>query len=83
MVSLGGLRPYPPDGGVSPYLALLDQLHDRRPGEEFRCGPGSDHRPLGIHGDLPADVRIAEPFLEEDISVLHYGNDTAGNIAPV
>ncbi len=62
-------------------FALLDQLHDCRPGEEFgrRADPG--HAPLRVHGDLLLDIRIAVARLEEDASVLHDRDDGPRNVA--
>ncbi len=52
-------------------LALLHQLHDRRPGKELRGRADAGHHPLRIHGAPLLHIGIAIARLIENLAILH------------
>ena len=62
-------------------LPLLDQLHDRSPGEQLRDRARAEQRLVRVDGQLLLDVRVAEAFLQQDLAVLHDHDDAAGDVA--
>ena len=64
-------------------LALLDQLHDRRPGEQLRNRPDPEHRFGGIDRLLGRDVGVAVAFREEEGAAFdHRHRDTGDVLVP-
>ena len=68
------------DVGVEVELALLDQLHDRGPGEELRDRAGAEERRLPVDGDALLDVGEAVALAEEDLAVLDDDDDGARDV---
>ena len=55
-------------------LALLDQLHDRRPRHQLRDRARPDQGALGIEGAARLDIGIAVAFLQQDAAVLDHAH---------
>ena len=69
------------DVGIEIDLALLDQLHDRRPGEQLRDRAGTEQRLRRIHRRALLRVLVAVALLEEHLAVLHDDDRGAGDRA--
>ncbi len=69
------------DVGVEVELALLDQLHDRGPGEELGDRARAEQRGFRIDRLAFLDVGIAETALQQDLSILDDDHDGAGDVA--
>ena len=66
--------------GVEIQLALLDELHDRRPGEELGHRPGPEERLVRLDRDLVLHVRPAVALGEEELPVLDDGHGHSGHV---
>src|SRR6478735_6895713 len=62
-------------------LALLDQLHDRRPGEQLRNGTGPEEGRLRRYRLAIFYIGKAVALLGQDLAVLDDHDDCAGNVA--
>ena len=71
------------DVGVEIELALLDLLHDRRPGEELRDRARTEEGALGDDRALRGDVGVAIPFGEQHFAIFDHGDDGAADVAVV
>ncbi len=68
------------DGRVEIELALLDQLHHRRFGEQLADRAGPEQRALGIHGPAFLDIVVAVALLQQDFAVLHDDDDASRDV---
>ena len=71
------------DVRVEVELALLDQLHHRRPGEQLGNRSGPEESALGIDRFAGRDVGVTVTFRQQHLSILNYDHNCAGHIAPL
>ena len=69
------------DVGIQIELALLDELHHRRPRDKFRHRTRAEQREFRIDRFLRGDIGVAEAALGQDLSVLDDGDHGACEIA--
>lgn len=69
------------DVGVEVEGSLLDELHDRCPGEEFGDRSGREHRRLGLDRHVGADVGVPVPL--GHFTVLDDGDGGTHDAEPV
>ncbi len=62
-------------------LALLHQLHDRRPGEQLRHRARTKQRAFRVDALALLDIGIAEATLGEHSAVSDHDHDGAGDVA--
>src|ERR1700733_5714368 len=68
------------DIAIQVQLALLDQLHDRSPREQFGDRPRPEESPVGSDRCFLRNIGVAISLLEKYVSILHYNNDCACNV---
>ncbi len=68
------------DVGVEVELALLDELHDRDPGEELGHGARPEQRLGHVDRNLFRDVLVAVAFREDDLAVAGDGDGARGAV---
>ena len=65
------------DVAIQIQLALLDQLHRRRPRDQLADRAGPEQRALGIDGSALFDVGVSKATRGEELPILHDSHDRA------